>query len=439
MARSFKRQASSSRPPRRRRQAAPRPDVEVVIDRLGAQGDGIADPPGGPRLYVAGALPGETVRARPGPPRGDGRMAEVVEVVAASPDRVAAPCPHVDACGGCALQHLAPAAEAAWKRDLVSGALAQRGFAAPAVAETVRLPPRRRRRATLGYRRTAGSLILGFTARHSHALVDLATCLLLRPEIEAALPALRRGLAAALPPGAAGEVMIVATEDGLDLRLSLAETPGLALRESLAALAEAMDAARLVLRLDGGDEPLAVRRPPTIRLGTARLPLPTGAFLQPSAEGEAALLALVRQGLDGVSGPVADLFCGLGTFALPLAERHPVRAYDADAALITPLAATGRVRAETRDLFRNPLSGGDLAGLAAAVLDPPRAGARAQTQALAEGGPDRLVAVSCNPATFARDARTLHDAGYALGRVTPVDQFGWSPHVELVAVFDRTR
>jgi len=282
-------------------------------------------------------------------------------------------------------------------------------------------------------------VLIGFNARQSHALVDVSACPVLRPEIAGSLPALRGGLASVLPAGAGGDLMIVLAEEGLDLRLDLPAAPDLAAREALAALAADLDLARLMLRVDGLEEPVAVRRPPTLRLGGCPVALPPGAFLQPSAEGEAALLTLVRDGLAEVKGPVADLFCGLGTFALPLAADHSVTAVDSDAGLVGALAATRRVRTEGRALFREPLAGRDLAGLAAVVFDPPRAGARAQAEALADDGPDRIVAVSCNPATFARDARILGDGGYQVVHVTPVDQFAWSPHVELVAVFSRTR
>lgn len=433
-------QSSRKRPARRgRKPSVPSlPPVEVTADRLGAQGDAVADGPDGP-LYVPYALPGEPLRVRPGARRGDGRSATLEAVLGPSLDRVQPPCPHFGTCGGCVLQHMAPAAESTWKRDLVIAALRHRGVEALSVDETVSLPAGTRRRAVLGYRRTAKGLLIGFNARQSHTLVDVRECPILRPEIAAALPALRRGLAPVVPQGASGAVMVVATAEGLDVALDLPEPPALAAREALAALAEDMDLARLVLRFDGLSEPVAVRRQPTLRLGEARVALPSGAFLQPSEEGERALVDLVLRGLNGVTGPVADLFCGLGTFALPLARDHALTAYDADAALVGALAAANRGTARVRDLFRLPLMEAELAPFAAVVLDPPRAGARAQAEALAHDGPPRVVMVSCNPATFARDARTLLDGGYGLDRVTPVDQFVWSAHVELVAVFSRSR
>ncbi|MGC2854145.1 class I SAM-dependent RNA methyltransferase [Novispirillum sp. DQ9] len=427
-----------SRPPRRkpaRRTAPAAAPVTVTAGALGARGDVQAEN-AGQKLYVPFALPGETVEVRPGAPRGDGRAAELVRVMTPSAERVAPPCPHFGTCGGCALQHMAPAAEAAWKRDLVVTALARRGLDVP-VAATVSIAPGTRRRATLGTRRTKGGVILGFKERQSHTLIDVTACPVLRPELQALLPALRRALAAVVPAGAAGDAQVQWTDSGADLRLDLPAAPDLAGREALAALAEALDLARFHIRVDGLAEPVAVRRPPLVHFGGVAVNLPPGAFLQPSAEGEHALRDLVLAGLDGVEGAVADLFCGLGTFALPLAERHAVFAADGDGPAVGALAATGRVRTAVRDLFADPLAGKDLAPFSAVVFDPPRAGAREQAEALAAAGPAVVVAVSCAPATFARDARALVDGGYVLENVTPVDQFAWSAHVELVAVFRR--
>lgn len=432
MSRTFKK-----RSPRRAAKASPAlPPVDVTAERLGAQGDAVAAGPDGP-LFIPFALPGERLRVRPGERRGEGRVAAIEDILEPSTDRVTPPCPHFGTCGGCALQHMAAPAEAAWKRAMVIEALGQRGFAAPPVAETISLPAGSRRRAVLGFRRTADGLILGFKARQTHTLLNVTACPVLVPEIVGALPGLKAALAQVVPPGGAGDLMVVAVDDGLDVRLDLPQPPDLAAREALAAVAEDLDLARLVLRIDDRDEPVAIRRQPTLRLGDVRVGLPSGAFLQPSVAGERVLIDLVRQGLEGVSGPVVDLFCGLGTFALPLSRDHAVSGFDADPALIGALAVPHRVRAVVRDLFRLPLMEKELAGYAAAVIDPPRAGARAQAETLADDGPPRIVAVSCNPATFARDARILCDGGYRLTRVTPVDQFVWSSHMELVAVFER--
>lgn len=421
----------------RKTAARPAAPVEVTVTGLGGRGDGVADLNGKP-LFVPFALPGERVRARPIGPRGDGIAADLDQVLEPAAERVTPPCPHFGTCGGCQLQHLDRAAETAWKRRQVIEALARRGFDAVPVAPTVSIPAGTRRRATFGWRRTAGGLILGFNERQSHRLVDIGPCPVLHPDLEALLPRLRAALAPVLPQGAAGDLLVCLCDQGVDARLDLPEHPDLAGREALAAVAEALDLARLSLRIDGLVEPLAVRSPPTITFGGRAVALPSGAFLQPSQEGEQAILALVEQGLEGVEGPVADLFCGLGTFSLPLNGRHTVTAIDGDPALIGPLNALPGLRAEVRDLFRDPLAGKDLAPFAAVVFDPPRAGAKDQAEALAAAGPERVVGISCNPATFARDARILVDGGYEITAVTPVDQFAWSPHLEVVAAFRRT-
>jgi len=410
--------------------------VSATVARLGARGDGIARTDHGDRLYVAYTLPGETVVARPGPPKGDGRTATLVEVTAPSPARVPPPCPHFGTCGGCLLQHMAPPAEAAWKRDLVVEALGRRDLGDAVVAAPRQVPAGTRRRAALTWWKRGTKGVLGFNARASHRVVQIGPCPILHPDLEGLLDPLGDHLMPLLPDGQ-GDLWLCLTDQGVDLRLDLPAPPDLRQREGLAEAAAALDLARLTVRLDGLTEPLAIRRVPTITFGDVAVALPAGAFLQPSREGEAVLLGLVKAGLEGVDGPVADLFCGLGTFALPLAATHPVTAIDGDAAAVGALRSANRVRTMVRDLFKDPLAGKALAAFAAVVFDPPRAGAREQADALAADGPDRVVAVSCNPATFARDARILVDGGYDLVRVTPVDQFVWSAHVELVAEFRR--
>lgn len=427
-------------PPRRRKPArrAPPPaqPVEVVAGALGARGDVVADHEG-QRLYIPHALPGERLEVRPLEARGDGRAAELLRVIEAAPERVEPACPHFGSCGGCALQHLAPAAEARWKRDLLVAALARKGLGDVPVAATVSVPPGTRRRAVMAYRRTRSGVILGFNARQSHQIVDVMACPVLCPELMALLPGLRRLLPDILPPGAAGDLHLQWTDSGADVRLDLPAAPDLSGREALASMAEALDLARLLLRVDGADEPVSIRRQPVVHFRGVAVALPPGAFLQPSKAGEHALRDLVLAGLEEVEGPVADLFCGLGTFSLPLAARHAVTAVDGDAAAVGALSATGKVRAAVRNLFTDPMVGPELAPFAGIVFDPPRAGAQAQAEALAADGPPLVVAVSCAPASFARDARTLVDGGYRLASVTPVDQFAWSPHVELVAVLRR--
>ena len=378
-------------------------------------------------------LPGERV---------SGVVAEGVlvslEVLEAAPERVAPPCRHFGTCGGCALQHASDGFLAAWKREVVLRALAARGLAAelPPVAVS---PPRSRRRAVFAGRRTKKATLVGFHGRRSDQIVDVTECHLVRPELMAARPALAALVRSGASRSGALRLTVTASGSGLDVGVEGGKPLDAALRGTLAGLAEEHDLARLAW--DG--EPVAVRRPPFQMMGRARVVPPPGAFLQATAEGEAALVAAVRETV-GDAGWVADLFAGCGTFALPLAERAEVHAVEGDAAMLAALdagwrgaAGLKRVTTEARDLFRRPLLAGELKRFEVVVLDPPRAGAEAQARALAGSGVARVAMVSCNPVSFARDAAILVDGGYRLERVQVVDQFRWSGHVELAARFDR--
>jgi len=401
----------------------------------------------GRRMFLPRTLPGERVRARVdlsgrGEPHG-----AVEAVLEPSPHRVDPPCPHFGACGGCVLQHLAPETLTAWKRETLVQALGHRGLGDTTVDPVVSIPPGHRRRATLGWVHTAAGLLLGFHGSASHRLENLRGCALLTPALAATVAAngpLRATLAAVTVPGNKGQVVLTETETGLDLTLDLPSSPDLPARERLAALAETADVARLSLRIGDAWEPVAARRLPQVRFADVPVTLPALAFLQPSRPGEAAITEAILARLPKDTGRALDLFAGLGTFSLPMAARGAVvHAVDGAAEAMAALASAAgghgqRVTTETRDLARDPLTGRALREADVVVFDPPRAGARAQTEALTEARPPVLIAVSCNPATFARDARTLVDAGYRLGPVTPIDQFPWSAHVELVARLDRT-
>lgn len=382
-------------------------------------------------LGVAGAdrvpfsLPGEVWD----PARG------LVEAVA---DRVEPGCPQFGRCGGCGLQHASDRFVALWKRGVIERALAGQGIETP-VESTLTSPPRSRRRAVLAGRRMKKSVVVGFHGWRSETLVGLDGCDVLRPAIVAARPA----LAALVRVGGtrSAELRLTVTDGpaGLDVDCTGGREADASLRMALAEIAEAADFARL----SWSGELLALRRPPVQRMGRALVVPPAGGFLQATAEGEAALVAGVCAAV-GSAGRVADLFCGCGTFALPLAERAEVLAIEGEAAAVAALdagwrATVGlkRVVARARDLFRRPLMTSEFKGLEAVILDPPRAGAEAQCRELARAEVARVAMVSCNPVTFARDARLLIEGGFRLGRVQPVDQFRWSAHVELVAAFSR--
>ncbi|MEH3116108.1 MAG: RNA methyltransferase [Methylorubrum populi] len=407
------------------------PDETLTIARLGARGDGLA----ADGLPVPGALPGERVRVRR-----EGRIGALRAVEAASPERIAPFCPSFPACGGCAVQHLAPDPYADWKRGIVVQALAQARIETE-VAALVDARGMGRRRITLHVREIEGRARAGLMAARSHALVPIAHCPITVPGLHRA-PAVAEALAAPLGHGRKPlDVAATATAAGLDVDIRGHGPVSEGVRGVLTRLAGELDLARLSIHGDVVVE----RRPPAVGAGPARRVPPPGGFLQATEAGEAALTALVLEAVEGGKKVkrLADLFCGSGPFALALAAGgREVHAVEGEAASITALtrayragAGLGRITPEARDLYRRPLLGPELDALDALVFDPPRAGAEAQARRIAEAKLPLVVGVACDPGTFARDAATLIGGGYRLERVTPVDQFAWSGHVELVGVF----
>ena len=423
-----------------------RHELEVVIETIGARGDGIARWQGQGPLYVPYTLPGDRVRVRLGEPRAQGQAARVVALLTPGEGRAFPACRHFGSCGGCALQHLDAAHYQAWKLELLAASLARQKIALPEVRPLFLTPPASRRRAEFAAVRRKRDLVLGFNARLSHQVIPLAECPVLRPTIAALLAPLNELLAALLEPGANADCMVTESDSGLDLLITTDTVLGLKRRERLADFARSNDLARIARRHPKarGSELLIERRPVRALFAGIAVALPPGAFLQPTAEGEAILRRSVEEAVGGASS-VADLYAGCGTFGLPLAAAGlKVLAFEREKDLVEALlraarASAGQLRlaAEARDLERRPLDAAELKGCDAAVLDPPRAGAKAQAAALAASRLARIALVSCNPATFARDARLLLDGGYRLDWIQPVDQFLWSPHLELVASFRR--
>jgi 23S rRNA (uracil1939-C5)-methyltransferase len=420
---------------RRRPRPLPVSIVELVIERLGTDGAGLARQ-GGRIVAVPDALPGESVQVRLG------AAVTVLERHSASPDRVPPPCPHFGVCGGCVLQHLAAIPYAAFKRDLIQAALSRQGLGAVPVRDAIVSPPGSRRRVRLEARRVGAGTVLGFHGRASHQIVDLAACPIARPELVALFPVLRDFCRALLKPGETAAILLTATESGIDVGFDLPAEPALAALELLSGFAQP-PVARIWWRTAGAAPMLAAQHEAfRVRFGEIPVELPFGAFLQATAEGEAALVEAVREGLGGASR-VADLFAGCGTFTLALAAGRVLHAVESDAASLGALAAAVRrsqlvrVTTERRDLDSRPLLPAELARYDAVIFDPPRAGARAQVEMLAQSTVPVVLGVSCDPATFARDAAVLVGAGYRLDWVVPVDQFLWSSHVELVGCFRR--
>ncbi|MDX2275959.1 MAG: hypothetical protein NW206_10975 [Hyphomonadaceae bacterium] len=392
--------------------------------------------PAGP-VYAPYGLPGETVRARVAADR-----AEILAVTTPSPDRQAPACVHFGRCGGCQLQHWAEPAYLAWKQAQVVDALAKRNLGLE-VDPIIAAWGDGRRRAAFHASRQGGRVRVGFVERGGGRLVAIEQCPALAPAL--AVVALKLGpLAAAVtPPRADVTLQCLLTEAGVDVAVkgagrALAEDR--AGREALTALAEDLDLARLTV--DG--EPIVTRRKPLLRMGRALVAPPPGAFLQPTALGEETLARLTLEALKGAER-VIDLFSGIGTFALRLAAQAEVTAAESDAEMLSALKAAAdgaggalkQVSILRRDLLRTPLSSLEMKKFDAAVMDPPRSGARLQAEQIARSPIRRMAYVSCDAATFARDVKVLIEHGFALTRVTPVDQFRWSPHVEIVGALER--
>jgi 23S rRNA (uracil1939-C5)-methyltransferase len=410
---------------------------KLVIDHVGHRGDGVALT-SGQALYVPYTLGGETVEVAAAPGHHPDRR-RLLQVDIASPERIAPFCKHFAICGGCAIQHWESKRYRAWKRNIVIETLAQAKLDCE-VDPLIDAHGLGRRRITLHAGIGAHDVLkVGFTAANSHDIVPIDRCPILDPGLNGALEAgwaVAERLAANAKPL---DIQVTATDSGLDIDVRGSGPLPTSMIAALSATAEQHRLARLTRH----GEMVLMRTPPVITVGTARINLPPGSFLQATVAGEEALAELVSAHCKRAKH-IADLFCGVGPFALRLAEKARISAFDSDAGAISALqkAATSTsglkpVKAEARDLFRRPLMPQELRDYDCVVFDPPRQGAQAQAQQLAASKIPVVVAVSCNVATFARDARILLDGGYRIERVTPVDQFRHTPHVELVARFSR--
>lgn len=404
----------------------------LVIERLGARGEGVALLHE-KRVFVPYALAGETVIAEV-----DGEQARLVEIVDTSPQRIAPICPHFGDCGGCAVQALRPDAYAAWKRGLVETALTNAGLRAD-VAPLVDAHGAGRRRVTFHARFESGKARVGFMAARSHRIVEIDACPLLAPELDTALDAARTIAAVLAPRGKPLDIAVTATLGGLDVELRGAGPLDDSETGALIAAADAYGLARLT----NHGRLVALRHAPQIEIGLATLTLPPGAFLQATQSGEQEIAARVLRATEKAQR-IADLFCGVGAFALRLAQRAQVKAYDLDAAAVAAMRAAAqaaqglrRLEGVERDLFARPLNASELNGFDAVVFDPPRAGAAGQAAEIARSDVPTVVAVSCSAQSFARDAAILLKGGYVIREITPIDQFRYAAHVEIVAIFEK--
>lgn len=398
----------------------------MLIETLTQQGLGRA----ADGQFVPRTLPGEEIGLRE-----DG----TAQILKPSTDRVAPPCRHFKSCGGCAMQHAADPFVASWKAEIVTRALSAHGIAVD-IRAVHTSPAQSRRRAKFAGKRTKNGALVGFHTRASDTIISVPDCQLLLPSLRAALPSLEE--LTVLSASRKGEIGLTVTDSpaGLDVWVESDKPLDGPLRITLAEFAQRHGFARLAW----GDEPVVTINPPMQQFGRASVVPPAGAFLQATRDGEAQLLAAAREATDGADR-ILDLFAGCGTFTLPLAEDAAVTAVESSGPMLVALDQGWRraqglklIKTETRDLYRRPLEPDELRHFDAAVIDPPRAGAQAQIATLAVSTVRKIAMISCNPITFARDAKVLIDAGFAIQWIDVVDQFRWSPHVEVAASFTRS-
>jgi len=408
----------------------------LTIDELGLRGDGIAKTDTG-QIFVPYSLPGETVTAI-----ADGKRAALLSVRTPSPDRIEPVCAHFETCGGCSLQHLSEEAYRVWKAGLLEKALSVHGIDTTKIKPARFCNPHTRRRAVFSAIRTEKGIQLGFQQAASNHVVDLDECHVVTPEIFSARAAMKELLAAFLPTAKTVHVTVNQTLAGLDLAVDGKIEPGDVEKRAAADKLRALGFARLTVN---GEVILAPRRP-VVEFGDVIVAPPPGAFLQAVPAMEEAMAGLVTAHMAKCKR-VADLYAGCGTFALRLAKGSTVHAVEGDGPALAALDRAFRdnpdkrlkpVTTERRDLVRRPMTAHDLRIFDGVVFDPPRAGAEAQAREIAASTVRRVAAISCNPETLARDLSILIQAGFKLKSVTPIDQFIWTPHLEAVALLERT-
>ncbi len=416
--------------------------MQIEITALGAQGDGIGANDGVP-VYVAGAVTGDKVTVQTTAKKKNGIYADLTSIDEPSVHRVDPVCGHFKKCGGCQLQYIETDYYKSWVKERAEMALAHHGFDASLVQDPIITPEKSRRRVALKALKMGKNTVLGFNAHQSHQIIDLKECSVVRPEILGLFDPLRSVLNTVLKPRNHAEVHLTLTASGIDMLVDAPIELDLAAREALVDFANEHDLAAVHWRDQGFLDPVVIRKTPVMDMAGAKVALNPASFIQASDEGENALVNAVVNACEGF-GRVADLFCGMGTFTFPLAKKHQVLAVEGAKQPLDSLQAAAnfgigfkQIVAKHRDLYRRPMTGKELTAFEAVVFDPPRAGAKEQAEELANSSVKRIVAVSCNPNTFSRDARTLADGGYTLESVLPVDQFLWSPHLELVGVFSR--
>jgi 23S rRNA (uracil1939-C5)-methyltransferase len=412
----------------------------LKIDRIGGQGDGIGDHDG-QSVFVTFTLPEEVVEVDITGGGKHGLNGKLIDVIEASKKRVEPECPHFTKCGGCNTQHLSQDLYEAWRHSTVTDALKTIGISEDKIEKPYITPPASRRRVSLGARKTAKGVVLGFREAASHKIIDIEGCGVARPELVHLFPALREALNDLLGQGQEARIQMTIVANGIDILIEADFPLDLDNRYRLMDLAEEWDVASL--HWDNGEflDPVSIRREPSMNMDGVKVPFPPGGFIQASDEGQAYLIKRVKEGVAG-AGKVADLFSGIGTFSLPIAKHSKVLAAEEnDSALNALKAGYGQNRGlqqiitRKRNLFKTPISADELSKFDAVVFDPPRAGAKTQVHEIAKSGVPTVIAVSCNINTFMRDAQILLGSGYEVATIAPVDQFLWSQHLEIFAKF----
>lgn len=415
--------------------------VDLTIEGLNKRGEGIAHDEGA-EVSIAYTAPGDKVTARVA---GDRGWLETLHEPGPARDHPV--CELYGDCGGCSLQHLSADFQRQWKEDFVRDCLSAEGVAVPQITPSPVFRANSRRRATLSVDRSGAQPVIGFKARRTHKIIPMTECHILLPSLFSAVRALPEIFQALPKNWISFSIRLTACDNGIDVDLMGAGPINDIHAKRMERLSALLNK-HAVTRLSIDGEPLLFTQTPIVRFDDIGVELPPGGFLQASREGQAALLTAVSAGLAGfglkANAKIADLFSGCGAFSLPLARKWQVFAVDNDAAGIAALTRTARatsglkpVTTEVRDLFRQPLMADEINRFDALVLDPPRAGAPAQVKAINESTLAHFISVSCNPASFARDARILGKGGYTLQSISLIDQFAFTPHVELVGVFER--
>ncbi len=441
-----------TRPPVRRRRGRhqdrskkvqlPKELREVTIYSVGAKGDGLGKDINGLDYYVPFSCDGDVVKLRITDKRQDSFTGEIVELITQGPEHIAAPCPSYGRCGGCNLQHLSPEAYEHWTKQKVKDIL-KRNQISTELSPPALIKAGGRRRASFAAMKKSKQIFFGFNTRASHRIEEIENCLLLTDQLNALIPAIRELLPKIMKQEGRGDIIINYPLETADIVFALPGKVDLKIHEALSNFAEKHNIARLSWQENAQGEPETIlqRGPVTTRFSDVEVELPPAPFLQPSKQGEERLVEFALSALSGEK-KVLDLYAGCGSFTFALAQKAIVHAVESNGAALKALERSagradlgGRITTEVRDLSRQPLMGKELAKYDAVLFDPPRAGAREQSVELAKSDIPLIIAISCNPATFARDAQSLIEGGYRLEEVLPVDQFTWSDHVEIAALF----